>query len=654
MTAAPIVVTCVGCDGLTFVLTECWCRDGGGEFLVVGQTTDRSPWPECELCQGTGTVAQPCVDCDQHGKLRAQLVLTVANLETGAVASASVVPGVVAPTPSPYGGWRLPLFPLLMELAEQTATAVRSLREVDRPERPVDPDSELSVHLPRAWQPELPDAERHALEVTALAGHSRHPWWIYLGASADPGPPDHNTLLTRLCQAADKLRLDLVVEARQTSGDRLTWDIRFELPGADVPTTPHGYADSLLAAIEVTTVAGAMTGLAERCATAPAHYLTPSPAPDQLVDEVDVDQLERRIIRDCADTPGAQAIWRDRRWWHASLRSGDRVVTVSGLDTGQVSCQVSTGFRRGWEPPPPAYLGAPIPQVTCPDCHGTGTVPTNPDQAGGRRCHTCAGRRRLHQGAAVILTDLSTDQTIWLNWRPPGTGADGDEDSDSQLSTVVATEVRGQPVMQLGTRYRLGSWAGLFGRGPEALTEFDSGQVLDHALCHGLVTLPQPDTDPVGRYLLLAARGRPGARLLVNVTTWPGPSLGQLARVVHGLGLALRVTAQDLAPNADDLRKVQGMRWQVAIVDPAIVDPADSTEPVTPPLRQSLPEAVDYCLRYLGPALRATIPDDPALPIRVPQQPTPTTELIEPGSSLRQLARDHPGELVSVRAVPLV
>jgi hypothetical protein len=657
MTGAPIVVTCTGCDGLTFRLTECWCRDGGGAFLVDAGATagpDRTPWPGCELCRGAGTVAQPCVDCDQHGRLRAQLVLTVANLETGAVASANVVPGVVAPTLSPHGGWRLALFPLLAELAGQTGAAVGTLREVDQPTRPIDPDGELSLHLPRAWRPELPDAERHALETAALAGHSRHPWWIYLGASTDPDPPDHKALLTQLCRAADQLCLDLVIEVRPAGSSRLAWDIRCELPGSDVPTTPHGYADSLHAAIEVTTVAEAMTGLAERCHTAPAHYLAPSLKPDQLADEVNVDQLERRILRDCADAPGAQAIWRDRHWWHTGLQSGDQQVTLNGLDTGQLSCRVSTGYRRNWEPPSPAYLGEPIPVVPCPDCHATGTAPAGPDQPGknGRRCPTCAGHRQLHQGAAVVLTDLA-DQTISLNWRPDdnqasantasANTASGNNVSDEPDYPLVAIEPTGQPVVQLRTRFRLGSWVGLFGRGPEALTEFDSGQVVDHELCHGLVTLPHPDADPVGRYLALAARGRPGARLQVFVTGWPGPSLGQLARVVHGLGLALRVTAQDLARNADDLRKVQGMRWQVSIVDPE-----DTTEPVTPPLRQSLPEAVDYCLRYLGPALRATIPGDPARPIRVPQQPVPTAELLESESSLRQHARDHPGEPVTI------
>ncbi|MFK3981341.1 hypothetical protein ACI2K4_13305 [Micromonospora sp. NPDC050397] len=559
----------------------------------------------------------PCVDSTEHGRLRAQLVLTVANRETGAVASVSVVPGLVQPTRSPYGGWLLPLFPLVSELAARTGTAVASLREVDRPSRPLDADGELSPHLPRAWQPDLPEPERHALEATALAGHSHRPWRVYLGDTTDPGPPQHGRLLAQLCRAADQLCLDLVIDARP-SGGALTWDIRFEVPGSPLPTTPHGYATSLPAAIEATTVGEAMFGLAERCATAPAHYLKPPAGPGRPVDEPDVDRLERRILRDCADGDGrgAQAVWRDRRWWHSGLRA----------------------VRRGWQPPSPAYLGAAIPSVICPDCRGTGTA-----RQGTRRCFTCAGLRRLHQGVAVIVTDLA-DQTIWLNWRPnPGRAGDDGRGADGS-GTVVAREAGGQPVVRLGERYRLGSWARLCGHGREALTEFDSGHVIDHNLDHGVVTLLEPGADPLGRYLVLAARGRPGARLLVQLTSWTETSIGQLIRLVHGLGLALRVTVKDLTANADDPSRGQGTFWQVSAVDPT-----DTSAPVFPPSHRSLPEAVAHCLRYLGSALHAAVPSDPGQPMRVPQQSAALTEPVDPEPSLRRLARNAPGEPITVR-----
>jgi len=97
-------VICARCDGMAFTLDWCRCRDGDGAFLIEDRTPDGEPWADCEVCRGDGTVARPCRDCDQHGRRRAQLVLTVANLDTGTIASANVVPGAVEPGPAPGGG----------------------------------------------------------------------------------------------------------------------------------------------------------------------------------------------------------------------------------------------------------------------------------------------------------------------------------------------------------------------------------------------------------------------------------------------------------------------------------------------------------------------------------------------------------------------
>lgn len=182
-------------------------------------------------------------------------MLTVANLDTGAVASTDVTPGAVEPTPAPYGGWRLALAPLLAELANRANAAVATLREVSAQDRPVDPDGELSVQLPRAWTPDLPEADRRALEADALAGRCRAPWLVYLGRTDLPDPPDNDRFLGRLCRLADQLCLDLVVEARHDLASGLRWDIRYELPGSDVPARPHGYAVDLPAAVASTTAA---------------------------------------------------------------------------------------------------------------------------------------------------------------------------------------------------------------------------------------------------------------------------------------------------------------------------------------------------------------------------------------------------------------
>ena len=83
------------------------------------------------------------------------------------------------------------------------------------PERPADPDGELSLYLPREWAPDLPAAERHALEAAALARRSYAPWLVYVGRGTAPDPPDHDRMLDRLRRLADRLCLDLVVEVRR-------------------------------------------------------------------------------------------------------------------------------------------------------------------------------------------------------------------------------------------------------------------------------------------------------------------------------------------------------------------------------------------------------------------------------------------------------
>ena len=107
---------------------------------------------------------------------------------------------------------------------------------------------------------------------------------------------------------------------------------------------------------------------------APAHYLRAGAGPPDLPEPVDLDQVERRMIRDCEGRPGAQAIWRNGRWWHTSLRPGRVVETLTEEPTGQVSRRVTTILVRGWEPPAPDWVGEPIPYHDCPDC----TIPATP------------------------------------------------------------------------------------------------------------------------------------------------------------------------------------------------------------------------------------------------------------------------------------
>ncbi|MGI5145930.1 hypothetical protein ACQEVC_05940 [Plantactinospora sp. CA-294935] len=424
-------------------------------------------------------------------------------------------------------------------MADRAGTAPETLREVFDPDRPADAEGQLSVPLDPGWHPRLAASDRYDLEGRALARRAYAPWLVFLG-HRDPVDPDSylrgldgrrdlSGQLDRLCRLADRLCLDLVVEARAIATCAPSWVIRFEVPGSAVPEQPHGSHPDLPTAVARTTVADAWHDFAERGRTAPAHFVDPPlPDPDSTPFEpVDVDQLERRILRDCADAPGAQAVWRDGRWRHTRLRAEPETERLTELETGQVARWHRTTLARNWEPPAPSWLGPPIPHTRCPGCRGSGTrewlLP----------CHTCRGGRRIHHGAVLTVTDLA-DRVVHLNWRP-----------EAAPVRVVGSEPAGLPVVQLPERYRVGTWAATFGVRPEELHDPGTGRALDQDLLDGVVTLSDPDGDPVEAYLAAVARGRPAARVVVSAAGRDVPPLPRLARLVCGLGLVLQVTVAD-------------------------------------------------------------------------------------------------------------
>lgn len=370
----PPVVVCRSCDGLGFALARCPCTHGGDDRLLVtdGDRQPGEPYQDCQQCDGLGSVGRPCHDCGQSGRRRAQLVLTMANLDTGAVASANVVPGVVEPAPWPGDGgrsWYLPLAPLLGELAAAVGanswTDVRDPHSVDGP----------LILLPSDWQPEHPAQRRTVREAEAIAWQGRDAWRLFLGRTAAAPPRDPAAELGRWCRLADLLCLDLVVEARrQPAGGGLTWTVRFEVPGGPVPADVRNDADDLAAAILTTGELGALYGLEERGLAACAHHLAAGGPPPATPPSIDLDQPQRRIIADCVDVatgapnPGAQAIWRDGRWWHTSLRVAGTAETLAERSTGQIISRHTVLLRRGWQPPAPSWQGPAVAYVDCPDC----------------------------------------------------------------------------------------------------------------------------------------------------------------------------------------------------------------------------------------------------------------------------------------------
>jgi len=179
-----MVMACADCAGLTFTLGACLCTAGGDRFLVDERRSGGEAYRDCRLCRGDGLVARPCGRCDQRGELRAQLVLTVVNADTGAVASASVTAGGLAPRQTPEQRWELALTPIVADLA--ATVGATALVDLTSGWRALD---EESILLPRQWHPELPADQRNALIAAAIATCSHNPWRVFHGRTRSTTPP---------------------------------------------------------------------------------------------------------------------------------------------------------------------------------------------------------------------------------------------------------------------------------------------------------------------------------------------------------------------------------------------------------------------------------------------------------------------------------
>ncbi len=637
-----VVISCPECAGLSFSLVTCECAAGGGRF--ARETADGT-YQECPICRGAGSVAEGCTRCRQRGRRRAQLVLTVANLDTGVVASANIVPGSLEPSPATDGRWRLPLAPVLDELAY--AVGAGSVTDISAPPQPI---SEPAVWLPRQWHPELEAEQRYALEAEAIAGQDHYPWRLFIGRTAAQPAPDLDRVLGRLCAVADLLCLDLVVEARRRPRGTLSWDVRYELPGPDVPALPRIRADNLPSAVTTTTIVDAFDGLTERGRTAPAYTIRLATPARTGPPQVNLDQVERRLIADIQAASGAQAIWRDGRWWHTRLRPGGTTVLFTERETGQLDWHRVTTLLRNAEPPAPSWYGEPIAHTPCPDCDPRselrrcyctmGGQPAEPGCAAcagtgyaksTMACPTCLDSHRVYPTAVVTITDLRA-RVVHQLWQP---GPD-------EPGTLVATQANGNPAYQVPDRYRLARWARDFGVRPEDLAELAGGHEIGQDLHDGIITATWAGTDPVTEYVASASRGQPAARLLILAAIPDAPTLVEVIRLAIGLHLGILVTVENHRLHASDPTRLHGERWQVQLVPPG------QRDGFSPPLFPSLEAALAHCRENLEDTLVRVVPADPTEPIVVPQTLAPAA-LTDPAPLISRLGYHYAGQAVTVR-----
>ncbi|WBB54411.1 hypothetical protein [Verrucosispora sp. WMMD573] len=633
------VVDCDECSGLGFLVRRCFCTDGGDRLVVEGSEHRDEAYADCQVCGGDGSVAEACHRCGRGGRRRAQLVVTVVNLDTGAAASRRLVPGGALP---PVDDERVRRArPVVAELAGPVG--VRGLRprwggrELD----------DTLGWLPKTWRPDLPERQRLAMEAAALVGQDFDPWRVYVGRSTElPPPPDPGRELARLCGLADLLHLDLVVDARRRH-DWLTWQIRYELPGSPVPDEDRVIGSADLASVAAaTTVVSAMHGLDERGRHAPAYTVLPVPAAG-VPPAVDLGGLSRKILADLVgDAPGAQAIWRDGRWWHTPLCPAGSVEKLHERDTGQIVRYVRETVRRVTEPPDPAWWGEPIEHRPCPDCRpgtrlrrchcrigASGPDPQCPHCSGagfapsGLACFTCHDGGRIPAALTVTVTDLR--RVSHETWRPvPG-----------EPAPVIGHQPNGTPVHQLGGRWRVARHAGTFGVRPADLTRLDEGQPIDQDLLDGTVTVFDPAVEPARQHVERIGGGLPGARLFVLAAAPDVPPLTDLLRLAHALDLIAVLTYCDHRLDAGDPTKIQGERWDVRLLA------RDAEVGAEFPFCASVELAVARCVEYLDSHLLAAVPREPDRPVPAPQA-APSPPVPDPTVPLRRVGRHYAGQPV--------
>lgn len=537
----PALIACPACSGLGFRIAPCACRHNGTEFLVSGRLllSDSAPYPDCEICQGSGETTVMCFPCRQGGALLAQGVVTVVNAVTGQTGSVQVVPGAFEPVPweSRPGRWMIDLSVIVRELATQVG--VDTL--YDMLDRPLDKhDLATPIYLPDGWAAGASSASRFAAEQAAIAEWAgRRRWHLYVGYPAGVRPQiDPEQRLVELRRAADAGRLDFVV--RFLDG---FWSVAYEVPGAAPRQGQAWYPGT--ATLAESLLANGPSDLVEQAksvTTAAGNWVVPAPPPaGDGTSAWTVDDLVAAVTIAASGVSGGSATWRDGRWQLAALTVIEERELLAAQQTGQVRSTVERVVGRVDALPTPPWQGPAIPTQRCarcisgvawrecsctylddvvtPDCPRCAGVGRAPDQY----CSGCDDTRLVHLGAVVTLIG------------PDGRGQTTNLRLGASPDVEFLVNDQGVRCARVPRELTAVAWAEAFGTDVDWLCSHGIRSIGALARDGILATDLTDPREVVAEYLARLTAGRPGGRLVYFVRPPGDVPIEALLRPVLGV-----------------------------------------------------------------------------------------------------------------------
>jgi hypothetical protein len=556
----------------------------------------------CPTCGNTNLARPSCVACAGSGLRRAQLVLTVANLDTGAVASERLVPGSLvskcSPKRSQNGEWIADLSEIVQRLG--TSVAAKSIFDVASPDHLFNSGDGPTLALPDTWRGDLAPELREAIEARVLVEQSPRPWRLFLGRSRAMPPTDPAARLQHLCDLADLLRVDLVIEARpRPDATALSWDIRFDLPSTGVPATPYGDHPDLRSALVDTDPIIALRDISNRPGN--SHPRELAAIPQSLAD---LETITQWINEDINQNFGyAQLVWRDRRWHRAYPRK----------QAGHDGAEQDRSTQREGQP----------------------------------------------QEVMVTITDLDTraDHLVLRadsarlarpSQQPTANGCGSNDGCAAPIRVVTLPE-----------EFRLARHSARYGVTATDLIDLHTGRVADVRLRYGLMSVSgsptsaeadlatSPAADPVIDFLTQITRGRSENRLFIGALTSEIPPLERLVRLAVNLELTIDLTIEICQDPSDIWATVHREWWSVDL------RAEDCPEPLTiEPWQPSLRSALQDRLTYLDQVAAQAVPRDPNHPLPAPDStiaPAPAYVERDLAALLRQLGAQYPDHPVICR-----